>query len=365
MKECLTTRLKRIPAALSAAGLLAFAVGCGKGDAEGGARSIDDIRAEQGVPVALGSPVRTNLFSRLVLDGVVAPNERGYAMAQVDERVERVHVEEGDEVFAEQPRTLLVELDRTRLDAVLKAATTAYEDADTTLRRATELLKNGAVPQQDVDRAGVALNAAKANLIAARQDLAHTRVYAPINGFVAKRLAEPGMVTSKGQVLVEIVDVSRLRVRIEVPESRARWVRKGLGCHIRFDAYPEFDGLTAEIFAVNPALDPASRKLHAQCFVEKPAVRLLPGMHARVTVVKETRENVLAIPAVAVVASNGDRGVYVVGPDRTARFQPLTLGLTSDGWVEVRAGLEQDTVRIVVDGHKQLSDGARVDTMGK
>ena len=72
-----------------------------------------------------------------------------------------------------------------------------------------------------------------------------------------------------------------------------------------------------------------------------------------------------SVTSAAVIASNGDRGVYLVGQDRTARFQPLTLGLESDGWIEVSSGLDADAAQIVVDGHKQLSDGARVDVQGK
>ncbi|MBN1670704.1 MAG: efflux RND transporter periplasmic adaptor subunit [Kiritimatiellae bacterium] len=358
MKRAKTTAVIVVLAlALALGALVAWKIV--KRGAERTAPSIADIHAERGVPVRVETPVRTNLVDFLALDGTVAPNETATVMAQIDARVLRVHVEEGDEVFAGESPTLLVELERDRLQANLAAAQSAFEDAKVTLARVNALLEQGAASQQDVDRAAVAFKLAQAQFVAMEQDLAHTRIHAPIGGIVAHKLVDPGMVTSKGMPLIVLVDVSRLRMDMQVPESRIQAVAKGMPCRLVFDAYPDAPALDAEIASVNPAVDPASRMLKATCYLQHPPFKLVPGMHGTVQVVRNSREDVLAVGRAAVIDVDGAPAVFVVDTGETAKRRFVELGIETDGIVEVRAGLTGNE-QVVVDGHKQIADGTKV-----
>ncbi|MBM4143159.1 MAG: efflux RND transporter periplasmic adaptor subunit [Lentisphaerae bacterium] len=343
------------------AGALAFSVGRAvvrKARREE-TRSIEDIRKEQGVPVRTIPPLRTNLTAAVVLDGTVEPRERGYATAQVDERVKRILVDEGDRVAAGDEPTLLVELDDREALAARASAETAYDDARANFARAEALFKGGGISEKDRDQARVALAAAEARRVAAEKRLANCKVYAPIAGTVARRHTDPGAVTKMGEALIEIVDASSLKVEARAPEKAVPHLRAGMPCEITIGAEGNREPLRAEISALNPELDPVTRDLTVTCRLADPPEGVVPGMFARVRVRYREHKGVLAVPEEAEVQNAGHAGVYVVTADGIARFRPVEVGLRDNGWVEIVSGLRESET-VIADGHRQLSDGARI-----
>jgi multidrug efflux pump subunit AcrA (membrane-fusion protein) len=82
------------------------------------------------------------------------------------------------------------------------------------------------------------------------------------------------------------------------------------------------------------------------------------GYLARVTFALDRRTGALAVPAPAVGVGEGGAYVFVVQADSLVR-QPVSLGLTAEGWVEISQGLREGEL-VVVSGLANLQPGARV-----
>ncbi len=149
---------------------------------------------------------------------------------------------------------------------------------------------------------GFGLDSAKAELAQARQRLDYTSITSPLDGVVAKMLAEPGTLVEPGQYLMSVVSLSDVWIVANIKESDFLKVKRGASVTVTIDAYPgqTFQGVvnstspaTGGMFALIPK-DNASGN-----FIKVPALipvridfvglpqaqyRLLPGMSAEVQI---------------------------------------------------------------------------------
>ena len=91
--------------------------------------------------------------------------------------------------------------------------------------------------------------------------------------------------------------------------------------------------------------------------IPNPDFRLKPGMYARVDLEIDGRQNVLLVPKIALVDSEGQRGVYQPSEDNRAIFKPVKVGIEDAERAEVLDGLhEGETVISVGAGALRRND---------
>ena len=137
------------------------------------------------------------------------------------------------------------------------------------------------------------LEEAKANLEAKRLKLAHTTVTSPLEGVVAKKIANVGEVVKPGQPICVIIDLNNIWVEANLEETKIEHVRPGQLVDLKVDAYPktEFAGKVVSIGAAAASefsLIPESRsagnftkvtqRIPIRIEVVDPAKQLRPGM---------------------------------------------------------------------------------------
>jgi len=99
--------------------------------------------------------------------------------------------------------------------------------------------------------------------------------------------------------------------------------------------------------------------------VSDPRSRLKPGMFASVKIITERKENIVKIPASAMISRFGETYIYIVEPDpdnpeyNLVRKRDIVPGILIDGVMEVQSGLKPDE-EVVIRGQSLLEDGVRV-----
>ncbi len=318
--------------------------------------SIEKIHQEEGVPVKVIVPTRESLEDVLLVDGTVEAGKKALVVPRVDQLIEDITVDEGDLV---RKGDAVVLLSRRAAESSALAGGTALEEAKRDFKRAEELFKSGAIAQQDLDQAKVSRDAAEADYQKALEGLGDTSLFSPLTGIISRRYREPGELASKGQTILEIVDIEEVEVDSLVAETEIRDVRVGQPARITVDAYPGRIW-EEEITTINPTAREVSRLFSVKIEVPNPDSLLKPGMYTRVEIVKDARENIMVLPQEAVIEDSAGRtGVYLLGENETARFQPVETGITQRGKVEIASGLD-DNSRVIVEGQEQLEEGSRV-----
>jgi membrane fusion protein (multidrug efflux system) len=86
---------------------------------------------------------------------------------------------------------------------------------------------------------------------------------------------------------------------------------------------------------------------------------LRPGMYAKVDIILDERQDVLTLPATAIVREGGATYCCAVESGKIAR-RPIELGLRSGGEVEIRSGIDAEQL-VVLTRADALRDGQSVE----
>lgn len=329
---------------------------------------------------------------------------------KVNGRLRTVNVRLGDRVSQGQ---VLAQIEDNEIREQVKQAEASFEVgrasirerqadlkfAETNLERSRNLYGRQLLPKQTLDDSEARYQSALAQLDLVRAQFAqasarldelritrgNTTIVSPVNGFVGRRQLDPGAYASSNSPVVSVVDISFVRLVVNLVEKDLNRVRVGTPAAVEVDALPgeTFQGRIARIA---PVLDPATRTAELEIEVPNRDFRLKPGMYSRVRLTTSTRPNALVVPRNAVVDIEGTRGVFVPrqpaarpagsgapgagaagggqrAPVQQAQFVAVKTGVQDGERVEILDGVnEGDT--IVTTGAAALRDGDPIVTAG-
>ncbi len=165
-------------------------------------------------------------------------------------------------------------------------------------------------------------------------------IHSPVDGYVVHVGVREGQYVTPQTELYMVADLQKVWVYADIYEYELPWVKVGDPAEIRLTAVPGrvFKG---EVVYVYPYADAKTRTVKVRLEFDNPDLVLRPELFANATIHTRPKKAVLAIPSEAVVRTGLKEHVFVVrGP---GKFEPrsVTLGVPSNGMVEVVAGLSE------------------------
>ena len=178
-------------------------------------------------------------------------------------------------------------------------------------------------------------------------------VRAPVDGFIGTLNVQNRMVVAANAPLMTLVDLSKLEVEVEVPETYVADIGLGMNAEITLPS----GKATGKLSALSPEVVKNQVLARVRFDGEQPkGLRQSQRVTARLLI--EERPNVLTLPRGPFVESEGGRHAYVVR-DGIAVRTPIQLGATSISAVEILSGLKQGD-KVVVAGTDTFNNAARV-----
>jgi len=291
-----------------------------------------------------------------VANGNFSPYQELNFSAENSGRVTQVLVREGSVVKIGQ--TLAI-IKGDKLSVDVQSAKAAYQTALTDSQRFENAFKTGGVTQQQLDQAKLNLANAKARLDQANISFGDATIRATINGIVNKKYIEPGSVVSSGTQLFDLVNVSKLKLKVTVSENQIASLKTGSAVKVKASVYPdkEFSG---KITFIAPVAD-ASLNFPVEIEITNSGDNdLKAGMYGTAHLEAEEKQKIplKVVPRTAFVGSVSNNEVFVV-KNNVAKLTKIVSGRIFGDKVEVLDGLnEGDTV--VTGGQINLTDGANV-----
>lgn len=294
----------------------------------------------------------------LPLEGVVEAVNQATLSARVAGLITEVNFDVNEYVRQGQ---VLLRIKADQSEAALKQATSALREAHAHLiqterehNRQQQLfdkkLATPAAMEQQRTALAVArarLEAAKAGLRIAEEQLGDTVLEAPYAGFVIRRHVELGEAVSPGQPLFSGVSLEQLRVRVDVPQYLVEQVRQARQVTVR-SACPEVPAIDGGKVVIFPFADERSHTFRTRIALPERIEAFYPGMLVKVLFITGEEQRLLT-PAGAVVQRGEVTGVYVLDERERPRFRSVRTGQTRpDGRMEVLAGLTAGE-RVVLD----------------
>ncbi|MDR0301318.1 MAG: efflux RND transporter periplasmic adaptor subunit [Treponema sp.] len=163
--------------------------------------------------------------------------------------------------------------------------------------------------------------------------------------------------TTQSAVFV-VGDLSSLLVETHIPERFVAVVTQGLRASLRLEAIPD-ETFTAEVFEINPVLDPSSRTLRIRLRFINPDSRIKAGMFATISLITNRKAGIPVIPRMSIINTYGSWIVFIVDENNIVRRREIKLGIDNEEFVEVLEGVSMGDL-VVSAGQNFLSDGDAV-----
>lgn len=330
------------------------------------ARVTEDVSGGPGFGGFGGEPLvgvtevtRSTLADRVESVGTTVANESVDLTASVSETVSRVGFEDGDYVEAGE---ILVELTSASEATRLAEAQATVDEAERQLQRVENLSQDRLVAGSELDQARTAVQTAQARLEGVMADLEDRLVRAPFSGYLGFRNVSEGSLLTPGTVISTLDDVSIMKLDFRIPEVYLADVRTGQDIAARSIVYRDRD-FPGTITVVGSRVDPVTRSVAVRAEIANDENRLRPGMLMTVRLaLNET--DALVVPERAVIASQGQQYVYVVGEQNRIERRSVALGRRNNGQVEITSGLS-DGERVVSEGTVSVRPGLTVRIQGE
>ncbi|MEZ5939750.1 MAG: efflux RND transporter periplasmic adaptor subunit [Planctomycetaceae bacterium] len=346
------------------------------------------------------SPTRQTIKSEVMGTGTLEARVSTTISAKIAGRIGEVLVDQGDNV---QQGQLLVRLDDEELQQQVEIAGANVEAANAALQRlmadknraiavfeqskrnhdrVQSLKEKNATTQEDVDRAVESLAVATADttraeaaitegqkgLLAAektleyhRARLADTIIKAPFGGLVVGRQREAGDIAVPGSAILTLISTDVLWIRAWVDETEMSKLTVDQPARIVFRSQPERD-FAGKVVRLAKQADRETREFVVDVQVSELPENWAVGQRAEVFIETDRQDEVLTLPLMTLNRRDEHDGVFVA-EEGTARWRAVTLGVRGREDVEVREGLsESEMVLLVPTGQPMLTDGRRVRT---
>ena len=250
------------------------------------------------------------------------------------------------------------------------------------LQRLEKLCAGEAAPASQLEEARIAFDcaqaqkqecefqvaAARANLEAARSELAKTLVYAPIDGIVTALRAKAGervvgTGTMAGTEIMTIANLERMELVVQLGQNDICSVSTGNRAQIRPDAAPSsiLEG-TVDKIAVSASGSGqigGSSDFEIRISIDSQSnIKLLPGMSASVTIYTGSKNDILTVPLQAIMVRDGQETVWTVAADGRVHSVPVSCGIQDFSRVEITGGLVQSDL-VVTGPFQTISKGLK------
>jgi RND family efflux transporter MFP subunit len=260
----------------------------------------------------------------------------------------------GSVVSADTP---LVSVDKDLREAAYIAAEAAFRKAAKDAERAAGLHADKLVSDADMEQARLGEASARSQYLIAKKELENTTIRSTIGGTVADTYVSLGEQIAQGGKVALVVDTSRLKVRVSLPERSAIAQRAGDKVSVESDLFPggPFEG---RIESISVRGDETHSFPTEVTLLGKAASDLRAGMSVRLSFGGRGVRNALLVPRSAVVGSLRDPEVFVVTGSSVGKRKIAVSGEYGTD-VEVLSGLVESD-KVVTGGQTLLADGQAV-----
>ncbi|MEO1244726.1 MAG: efflux RND transporter periplasmic adaptor subunit [Pseudomonadota bacterium] len=326
--------------------------GCSVGEASAPAATTEETAAP--VPVETAFAHRGDIYATYQATTTIASDADAPVLAKVGGDVVEILVEEGDQV---SKGDVLARLDGERLRLEMLSAKANLERTQGEYERLGDLHERKLVSAASYEGLKYDLDALSATYKLARLNYEYSAIRAPISGVVSSRDVKLGANVTVNQVVFRVTDTRELLAHLQIPQTELAKFAAGHTATLEVDSM-RGRRFEATIARISPTIDTRNGTFRATALIDNSGGELAPGMFARFTIAYEKHEDVIIIPADAVLVEDNEASVYVVSGDEVNK-RVIETGVRANGRLEVLKGLDGSETVVVV-GQSSLREGSKV-----
>lgn len=352
--------------------------------------------SEDGIGVSVITPAVGTIHQTIPANGKVRPVTEVHITPDVSGEIVEIFFQEGDFVHKGdlllkiKPDIYLSLLDQAT--AALNGSKAQFSQQEASLRqaklhfeRSKLLLEKGAIALSEYEEAESSfkiaervlesaryqVQSATASVREARENLAKTSIYSPMDGIISQMMVEKGervVGTSQmaGTEILRVADFSRMEISVEINENDIIKVERGDTASVEIDAFKgqKFSGIVTQVANSAKSTGYLSEQItsfEVNILLSDDTSRLRPGMSATIAITTEKKDNIITIP-LKCINSNGC--IFVVRDDgSTVEERRVITGIQDINNIEIIDGLSME--EMVVSGpydaiNRSLTDNGKI-----
>jgi len=280
-------------------------------------------------------------------------------------------VHQGDLLEEIDPRPYEVQLEQAEGQLIHDQA--LLKDANLDLDRYKTLIKQDAIPQQQLDTQSAlvtqyegTIKTDQSQIDSAKLNLVYCKITSPITGLVGLRLVDPGnIVQATGTSgLVVITQLDPISVIFTIAEDQLPPIiaKMHAGQQLTVEAWDrENKNKLAEgkLETIDNQIDPTTGTLKLRAVFANEAGKLYPSQFVNARLLVEQKQHVTLLANSGIQRNSQGTYVWLVNPDQTVNVRPVTVGTTEGDESEITAGLEPGDAIVTV-GVDRLEEGGKV-----
>lgn len=293
----------------------------------------------------------TSFFS-----GIFEPDRETRISSESPGKIQALFADAGSVVNRGQA---LVKLDDALLKIQLQSVEVQIEGLETDVNRYRVLTQADAIQGVQLEKAELALKAARIQRSNLLEQIAKTTIHAPFSGIITQKMAELGAYAAPGVPLLQLTDIRQLRFTVQVPEQELSRFSNNRIFPIHADAYPNMT-LKGKISMIGSKGNQGN-SFPVQFLVTNLAGQpIKAGMFGTVSLEESSTNKALVIPASAIAGSGLQPQVWLIKNGR-AVLTDITVSRRLENRAVVSSGLKEGDL-LVTGGFINLFEGANVRT---
>jgi RND family efflux transporter MFP subunit len=308
---------------------------------------------------------------------------KGQAIARLEQQDYQLRVQQAEAALAQARARLGLSPDggddrvAAEQTGTVREAKAVLDESKAKRDRAARLINQGIIPKAEMDTADADYKVAashyqdaveeirnrqgvlaqrRSEVNMARQQLADTVLYAPMNGVVQQKTASVGEYLAAGAPVVDIVQIDPLRLRVEVPERESHNIHQGQSVRVTVEGDEE--AYLGAVKRLSPTISQQNRVLAVEADVRNSG-RLRPGAFVKAEIITNQTATAATVPTSAVVTFAGIEKVITVEGGKAVEKVVMT-GRRGADWVEIKSGVNVGQAVIVNPGNLQSGQAVTV-----
>lgn len=300
-------------------------------------------------------------LGRLEYSGSIVSDVAVNTSFQVSGTVLNIPVQIGDFVRKNQ---LIAQIDPTIYTSQYEQQRAQEQLAKENFERISKVYSKGSIAEIRMLEAKAQYEQAKAAAKMTYENVRHTKIYAPMDGYVSAKHMEAGDLAQPGQPVVEVENIQSVKAIIPIPDEEINALAKGDTATVRISALADMaiQGLVDEIAIRSNQGSPVYT---AYVQLKNEDKRIKPGMACtvefkNVTADKNGTEPTLIIPSESIAVTEDGKHFVYIAQNNQAERRYIEIGQLYDSGIAVEKGLEKGE-KLIVSGYHKLTQGTPIE----
>lgn len=322
------------------------------------------------IPVRIKKANYETFRHYIEVQGNIEAVEDAYISPEMGGQIKKIHVKEGQRVNKGQ---LLVSLNTDVTESSIQEVKTSLELTKKLYEKQKALWEQKIGSEMQYLEAKNAYEQTEARLKTLKAQLEMSNIRAPFNGIIDKIFQKEGELGIPGMQILQLVNLSKLKISAEVSEIYMPSITKGKMIEIGIPTYPDLK-LNVPVYRTGNVINPANRTFEVEVQLNNRSEKLKPNMFAVLKINDLTLDSAIIVPSNIIkkdILKSGEgtfKEFLFIAEEKDdkviAQKVYVQSGETYNNESVIRDGLKPGQ-KVIIEGYNTVSTGTEVKVLNR